>query len=57
LHNYRVADIDPATPNAMEGYRRRFHLRRFLITEIWVGVHDPVRCDRDASSKAAMWRR
>jgi hypothetical protein len=32
LHNYRVADIDPATPNAMEGDRRRFHLRRFLIS-------------------------
>jgi hypothetical protein len=57
LHNYGVADIDPATPNAMEGDRRRLHLRRFLIAEIRVGVEDPIRRDRDAWSKAAMWGR
>jgi len=57
LHNYRVTDIDPATPNAMEGDGRRFHLRRFLISEIRVGVEHPIGRDRDASSKAAMWGR
>jgi hypothetical protein len=57
LHNYRVTDIDPTTPNAMEGDRRRFDLRRFLISEIRVGVEHPIGRDRDASSKAAMWGR
>jgi hypothetical protein len=57
LHNYRVADTDPATPNAMEGDRRRFHLRRFLIAEIRMGVDCTIRRHRDTSSKAAMWRR
>jgi hypothetical protein len=57
LHNNGVTDVDPATPNAVKGDGRRFDLRRFLVTEIRVGVQDPIRCDRDASSKAAMWRR